>query len=75
MLIAFIVYLVVGVLAVVAAADFWMCGVLGWSLLRAVFTAVCVVLVAPICLVVGCVVLLAVLVGPLCLVVCWVLGI
>lgn len=75
MLIAFIVYLVVGVLAVVATADFWMCEVLGWSLLRAIITAVCVVLVAPICLVVGCVVLLAVLVGPLCLVVCWVLGI
>lgn len=75
MLIAFIVYLVVGVLAVVATADFWMYEALGWSLLRAIVTVVCVVLVAPICLVVGCVVVLAVLVGPVCLIVCWVLGI
>lgn len=73
MSIAIVVCLIIGVVA--ATAYVWMYEVLGWSLLRAIITAVCVVLVAPICLVVGCVVLLAVLGGPLCLVVCWVLGI
>ena len=75
MLIAFIVYLVVGVLAVVATADFWMYEALGWSLLRAIVTVICVVLVAPICLVVGCVVVLAVLTAPFCLLIGWMLGI
>ena len=55
MLIAFIVYLVVGVLAIVATANIWICEVQGWSLLRTIINVVCATLVAPICLIIGCV--------------------
>lgn len=55
MLIAFIVYLVVGVLVMVATANIWICRVQGWSLLRTIIIVVCTTLVAPICLIIGCV--------------------
>ena len=55
MLIAFIVYLVVGVLTMVATANIWSCEVQGWSLLRTIIIIVCATLVAPICLIIGCV--------------------
>lgn len=53
MLIAFIVYLVIGVVAVAATANIWICEVQGWSLLRTIINVVCAVLVAPICLIIG----------------------
>lgn len=52
MLIAFIVYLVVGVLVMVATANIWICGVQGWSLFRTIINVVCATLVAPICLII-----------------------
>lgn len=55
MLIAFIVYLVVGVLVMVATANIWICRVQGWSLLRTIINVVCTTLVAPICLIISCV--------------------
>lgn len=55
MLIAFIVYLVVGVLVMVATANIWICRVQGWSLLCTIITVVCTTLVAPICLIICCV--------------------
>lgn len=53
MLIAFIVYLVIGVVAVAATANIWICEVQGWSLLRTIMNVVFAVLVAPICLIIG----------------------
>ena len=55
MLIAFIVYLVVGVLVMVATANIWICRVQGWSLLCTIINVVCTTLVAPICLIICCV--------------------
>jgi hypothetical protein len=52
MLIAFIVYLVVGVLVMVATANIWICRVQGWSLFRTIINVVCTTLVAPICLII-----------------------
>ena len=46
MLIAFIVYLVIGVVAVAATANIWICEVQGWSLLRTIINVVFAVLVA-----------------------------
>lgn len=75
MLIAFIVYLVIGVIAVAATANIWMYDVQDWSLLRTIINVVCVLLVAPVCLIIVCVVVLAVLVAPFCLLIGWMLGI
>lgn len=75
MLIACIVYLVIGVIAVAATANIWICEVQGWPLLRMIISVVCAVLIAPVCLIFGCVVVLAVLTAPFCLLIGWVLGI
>lgn len=75
MLIAFIVYLVIGVIAVAATANIWICEVQDWSLLRMIINVVCATLVAPVCLIIGCVVVLAVLVAPFCLLFGWMLGV
>ena len=53
MLIAFIVYLVVGVLVMVATANIWIREVQGWSLLRTTLMIVCTILIAPICFIIG----------------------
>lgn len=55
MLIAFIVYLVVGVLAIVATANIWICEgkEQGWSLLSTIIIVACATLIAPICLIIG----------------------
>lgn len=53
MLIAFIVYLVVGVLVIVDTANIWIGEVQGWPLFRTIINVVCAILVAPICLIIG----------------------
>ena len=55
MLIAFIVYLVVGVLAIVATANSWICEgkEQGWSLLSTIIIIACATLIAPICFIIG----------------------
>lgn len=53
MLIAVIVYLVIGVIAVAATANIWICEVQGWPLLRMIINVVCAILIAPICLIIG----------------------
>lgn len=53
MLIAVIVYLVVGAVTVGATSYLWICGAEGWSLLRTIFRVVCATLLAPICLIIG----------------------
>ena len=53
MLIAVIVYLVVGAVTVGATSYLWICGAQGWSLLRTIFRVVCATLLAPICLIIG----------------------
>lgn len=53
MLIAFIVYLVVGVLVMIATANIWICEVQGQSLLRTIINVVCATLIAPICFIIG----------------------
>ena len=73
MSIAFVVYLIIGVVA--ATAYVWIYVVPGWSLLRAFICVVCATLVAPVCLIIGCVVVLTVLVAPFCLLFGWMLGI
>jgi hypothetical protein len=73
MSIAFVVCLIIGVVA--ATAYVWIYVVPGWSLRRAFVCVGCAALVAPVCLFVACVVVLAVLVAPFCLLFGWVLGI
>lgn len=53
MLIAFIVYLVIGVIAVAATVNFWICEVQDWSLLRIIINVMCAILIAPICFIIG----------------------
>lgn len=73
MSIAIVVCLIIGVVA--ATAYVWIYVVPGWSLLRAFIYVVCTALIAPVCLIIGCVVVLAVLVTPFCLLFGWMLGI